>query len=122
MTRLRRSIAPFAMAWMLCVTAGQVVPPLVYWDTSADALLECTCAHGDHAMCPMHHRPVPGHCQMRGAADPAVNLLAAITIGVSTAPATTSVVVAGHVPTAMPVGDLPPSMRPSPPDPPPPRA
>src|SRR3954471_16754958 len=70
MTRLRRALAPLAAIWLVCqlgaaglvpgaLSAGGGPAPL-----SAGAGQEraagCTCGHGAHAMCPMHHHKPSG--------------------------------------------------------------
>ena len=67
MSRLRRFIAPFTAVWLVLQIAG-VAAESVTWAVSGDAI-ECTCGHGDHAICPMHHHPTlrPGRCAVRAA-------------------------------------------------------
>jgi len=125
MAWLRRALAPIAAMWLLCQSAALVGVPAFFWDTSIEAL-ECTCAHGDHAMCPMHHKPAPGknRCFMRGAGDDAgTAVLDTMLTGIGVmpgpvrfigAPASTPIVFAFDA-TANTFGS-------SPPDPPPPRA
>ena len=69
MTRLRSALAPIAATWLICKTSMFVATPAVF--SAAVALLECTCSHGDHATCPMHHKAAPGSkiCLMRSAND-----------------------------------------------------
>jgi hypothetical protein len=64
MSYLRRLIGPFTAVWLL-VHIGGVAVESAAWAVADD--LECTCAHGDHAICPMHHRPAlrHGRCAMR---------------------------------------------------------
>ena len=123
MTRLRRALGRFAVAWLLCQSATLAILPAAVW-ASAEDPLECTCAHGNHTICPMHHKPAPGsrQCQMRSThhGDPALlsSLFSAIGLVPPSAPATVSergsLVV--H-PDATGV-----ILRPAAPDPPPPRA
>ena len=54
MVRIRRALGRVAVAWCLCQIAGMTVAPTILLAWGAEAL-ECTCAHGDHALCPMHH-------------------------------------------------------------------
>jgi hypothetical protein len=96
----------------------------VFWVSSAEDLLECTCTHGDHAICPMHHKPAPGSklCLMGSADDSGTAVLSSIFGAVGLVPVPT--------PVAVPLSDHPivlldittTSLRPAPPDPPPPRA
>ena len=84
MARLRsvlRLLATVCMCWQV---AGLAASQAALWiDASRDSAVECTCAHGDHSNCPMHHS-VPAQarsksdCSCRGTTDPAVAVLAAI--------------------------------------------
>jgi hypothetical protein len=88
-------------------------------------MLECKCSHGDHAVCPMHHKPAPDakRCLMRSAQDGSgIAVLGSLFGGVglmpdnvtSSAPAVTQAVVLPAVVTR--------ALGSDPPDPPPPRA
>jgi hypothetical protein len=80
MSQLRRFIAPFTAVWLLVQVAG-VAAESVTWAV-ADAAMECTCAHGDHAICPMHHRvPVRhGRCAMRADQTPDLAVVSSLLI------------------------------------------
>ena len=54
MARIRRALGRIAVAWCLSQLAGMTIAPTILLAWGADAL-ECTCDHGDHALCPMHH-------------------------------------------------------------------
>ncbi len=54
MARIRRALGRIAIAWCLCQLAGLTAAPAILLALGADAL-ECSCVHGDHALCPMHH-------------------------------------------------------------------
>ena len=113
-----------AAAWIVCQAVGLVTTPGVVWASTAEMLLECTCSHGDHAVCPMHHEPAPGskRCQMRSAQDSNTAVLGSLFGGVGLtpvpstmgAPAPTAAVHLTEVTTK--------SLGSDPPDPPPPRA
>jgi hypothetical protein len=71
MARLRRAIGPLAGAWMLCQIAALTFVPV----TLGLYRVECTCALGAEAMCPMHRHPMRDQetpsaprCHMRNAA------------------------------------------------------
>ena len=76
MTFFRRALGRVTLACLLSQLATSVVVPAVIL-ASESGLLECTCSHGDHAMCPMHHRS-SSRCAMRGAPDLAVVVVPAL--------------------------------------------
>ena len=84
MTRLRsvlRLLAIVCVCWQVVGLAAS--PAVLCVDVSRDSAVECTCAHGDHGMCPMHHSAPAqprskSDCSCRGTTDPAVAVLAAI--------------------------------------------
>jgi hypothetical protein len=126
MTHLRRALAPLAAIWLTCQIGTVALVPLALWVPAADPhAAECTCGHGDGAMCPMHHKPIGGSapCAMQAAN------------GSGTAVLTTLVGTAGLIPertVAIRPGILSEQFRPAdaalvgeravPPDPPPPRS
>src|SRR5262245_26864230 len=69
MTGVRHARALLTSLWLVMQTALLVSPSIALL-TAHEETTECTCAHGDHAICPMHHRPAPGSriCLM-GSAD-----------------------------------------------------
>jgi hypothetical protein len=76
MARLRRAIGPLAGMWMLCQIAALTVVPV----TLGLYQVECTCALGADAACPMHHHPMRDQetpsaqrCHMRNAATGAAS-------------------------------------------------
>src|SRR5919201_4624047 len=76
MARLRRILGPVVTTWLLCHVAGLTVAPASFLFTAATDPIECTCANGDHTICPMHHRPASGtRCSIRGASDSGTALL-----------------------------------------------
>ena len=123
MTRLRRFLGPIAAAWLTCQTSILLGVPVVFWAASAEELLECTCTHGDHAMCPMHHKPARGStiCLMRGATDNGAAVLSSLVGAAGVLPAT-SFVSPAAIPDVIPAKLTTILVRPAPPEPPPPRA
>jgi hypothetical protein len=75
----RRVVGRVALASLLiqALTLAAVPAALL---AHVESALECTCSHGDHAFCPMHHpRPVShGRCAMRGTPDAAAVLVQAL--------------------------------------------
>jgi hypothetical protein len=124
MTRLRRALAPIAAVWIACQLAGLAAAPAVVWVSTAEMLVECTCSHGDHAVCPMHHKPAPdsNRCQMRSAQDNQTATLGSLFGGVGVAPVLVNT--GALVPAAAVVlADVTTrSLGSNPPDPPPPRS
>jgi hypothetical protein len=123
MTRVRRVLGRVAVAWLFCQAATLVAAPIGFWVGSAEELLECTCAHGDHAICPMHHKPAPGPkvCLMQSAdTGPAVLSSLFGAVGVVPGPVEVFVPPSEHIISQIEVHAT--SLGPAPPDPPPPRA
>jgi hypothetical protein len=124
MTLLRGAIGRVGIVWLLCQVATLTMAPTILWLGSSVELLECTCAHGDHAICPMHHRAAPGSklCVMGSAQSSGAAVLTSLFGGVGPVP-TRAVAVPPEprrviaIPEATAA-----SLRPAPPDPPPPRA
>jgi hypothetical protein len=126
MALLRRLLAPLTAVWLLGHMATAALVPVTLSIVLSDPHgEECTCGHGDGAMCPMHHRPsrLPSDCAMRSGDASQVAILTVFAgdaglvpeSGRSIGPATWS---AGVRPVnARLIGE-----RPVPPDPPPPRA
>jgi len=124
MTRLRRTLGRIAVTWLLCQVSTMTLAPIVMWFGSGEALLECTCTHGDHAICPMHHKPVPGSkiCLMGSADNDSTGVLTSVFGGVGLAPAPTPAAVPpGPLLAVLALDTTAHSLRPAPPDPPPPR-
>ena len=124
MSRLRLSLGPIAAAWLTCQTSILLVAPAVLWGVSAEELLECTCTHGEHAMCPMHHTPAPGStiCLMRGATDNGAAVLSSLVGAAGVLPATGFVSTPATIPVVIPAKLTTILIRPAPPETPPPRA
>jgi len=60
MKRLRRALGPIVAVWLSCHLGQLGIAPVVFWTDHGDGVVECTCAHGEHAVCPMHHKSKPG--------------------------------------------------------------
>ena len=123
MIRLRRILSRIAVAWLVCHATTLTLGPMHLWLGSGDAIMECTCAHGDHAICPMHHKPAPGSrlCVVGSPGDDGMVVRVSLFSGIGLLPALT----AAARPEAQPAFALAEhstlSLRPAPPDPPPPR-
>jgi hypothetical protein len=123
MRRVRRRLGQVAVIWLLCQVATLALAPTALWPRSVGTL-ECLCTHGEHAMCPMHHKPAPGSklCLMRSADDDGTAVLTSLfgTVGLVPAPAPAArpdprrVIVVADITTGL--------LQPASPDPPPPRA
>ena len=122
MTRLRSALGRIAIVWLLGHTAPFGVAPAIALMGSGDALVECTCAHGDHAVCPMHHKPSPDRatCVMTGVGDDDLAVFSWL-LTAGPLPAATAAFVPDPGETARPITRRTASLRPAPPDPPPPR-
>lgn len=121
MRRVRRRLGQVAVIWLLCQVTTLALAPTVLWARSA--ALECQCTHGEHAMCPMHHRPAPGSrlCLMRSADDDGAAVLTSLFGAVGLVPVFTPAP-QPDVQRATVVADLTTHLlQPSSPDPPPPR-
>jgi len=122
--RSRRLLAVIASAWLVVQAGALAAVPAVFWDTTAEDLLACTCGDGNHAICPMHHRPSsrPARCALTGTQDTDVTILGSLLHGVAVMPVPTSAAtdpMPERLAAALPVSAD--SPRPAPPDPPPPR-
>ena len=118
MARLRRVLGPLVAVWLLCQSGAMAAA----WIPAFD---DCTCPHSDGATCPMHHgssSTTKKTCSMRAVDDPgSLTLVSLLTPSAPveasflhvTQPATRCTTIADRSFT---------SLRPVPPDPPPPRA
>jgi hypothetical protein len=124
MALLRRVLPGVAFAWLLCQSATLALAPASLWPGSADELLECTCGHGEHAVCPMHHKPAPGStiCLMGRAHDNTTAVLTSLFAGAGPLPAPPAPSAPDARPAIVIAEDTTRSLRQAPPDPPPPRA
>ena len=124
MTRLRRALGRIAVACLLYQVTALTLASATVWVGAADELLECTCTHGDHAICPMHHRPAPGakRCLMQSSDDSGTTGLISMftAVGLVPVPAPTDAPPANA--RIVRIERWSPPLRPAPPDPPPPRA
>jgi hypothetical protein len=121
MTGLRHARALLTSLWLVMQTAPLISPSIVLL-TAHEETTECTCAHGDHAICPMHHRPAPGSriCLM-GSADNTLATLGSLFQAAALMPSVTSAPVPATTSIALinPASTI--TFRPVSPDPPPPR-
>jgi hypothetical protein len=124
MPHLRRALGPIAAAWLFVQLGLMLVPAFVFSAGTADARLECTCAHGDHTICAMHHKAASAAtvCLMRSAHNSGAVLIRSVYtfVAVLAAP-TQSITPPPDVPVVHTIS-TPSSRRSAPPDPPPPRA
>jgi hypothetical protein len=122
MARMRAVMTRFVFAWLLCHAMTLTVTPTVVL-LNGVATVECSCAHGDHGFCPMHHKPVPGSelCLMQSADDSRVATFSWL-LNAGLVPPRTATVVPERQQVAAPVDCTTASLQPAPPDPPPPRA
>ena len=123
MSRMRRAISRIAVTWLLGHMATLTLAPTVMWVGSPAALLECKCTHGGHAICPMHHKPAPGSklCLMGSADDGDTAVLTSLFGGVGLLPVSTPAVRPESQRAVVLAEPTTHSLRPAPPDPPPPR-
>ena len=124
MPHLRRTLGPIAAIWLSAQLGLALVPALVFSAVPTQARLECTCAHGDHSVCPMHHKAAAGvaACLMRSAENSGTAMVRSIFtfVAVLATPAQSFVPQADT--SVQPAIASTSSRRPAPPDPPPPRA
>jgi hypothetical protein len=59
MAGIRHARALLTSLWLV-VQAILLISPSIELLAAHEQIAECTCAHGEHAICPMHHRPAPG--------------------------------------------------------------
>jgi hypothetical protein len=127
MTRLRRALAPLAAIWLVCqLGAIALVPAALAASAGQERAAGCTCGHGTHAMCPMHHhkpsRP-DRSCSMQPVNSTPTAVLSALVGLPGFIPGFTSSLIAPDASTHIGKADVDdPGRRPVPPDPPPPRA
>jgi hypothetical protein len=126
MRGVRRAVLPMAIVWLafqVGLVASAPVSLLLHPLTGQTHDAECTCIHGQHAICPMHHRSMPatGGCVMQGAA-PISGVPGSLQhAGIVVSPA--SLLIQPETPPAdRSIDRLWVSLRPVPPDPPPPLA
>jgi hypothetical protein len=119
MVRVRRLIGPIAALWLILQVAGTSVVSIeaITLDES-----ECTCLHGEHAMCPMHHKLPAGRCAMRPSADTGAAVLASVLIAPALMPAVSCSSPSLQATRVAPLDNARLALTPTHPDPPPPRA
>jgi hypothetical protein len=120
MTRLRRALGPIAAVWLACQAATLTIVPAQL----GASLAECACTHGAEATCPMHHGAAVTSrvCVLQSLTASGAAMVNALFSLVGLEPVRSLATV--RVPAVSPVA-VECSMatdRPSPPDPPPPRA
>jgi hypothetical protein len=120
MTCPRRVLGPMALVWLV-FQAATLAAVLVLLDTS---LAECVCTHGADATCPMHHTTAAGSkvCVMQSATTSVPSTLNALFSVAGLVPAPSQAIVPVPIARAVLFERLMLTQRPSPPDPPPPRA
>lgn len=123
MASLRRALRRIAVTWLLCQASTLALAPTVLGFGLAEELLECTCAHGDHAVCPMHHEAAPGPklCVMGGAGGDSTAAMTSLFGGTGLLPARQPAPAPDPEPAIALAEISARSLRPAPPDPPPPR-
>jgi len=123
MTHVRRAIGSIAIAWLLFQGATLALVPVALWSGVDASAMECTCSHGDHAICPMHHKPAPGSklCLLGNGSDDGVPVLTWLSV-VAPLPARLQAATPEPQPFHRSLDAPAPSLRPARPDPPPPRA
>lgn len=122
MARMRPLLTRFAFVWLLCHATTLTVTPTIL-PFGGGAMLECNCVHGDHAICPMHHKPVQGSelCLMQSAEDGRVATFSwLLNLGLLPGPTATIAPECRQIRAHIDLTTA--TLQPSPPDPPPPRA
>jgi hypothetical protein len=120
MTRARRVLGPIAAVWLLCQAVTLTLVPALL----EASLAECLCTNGADASCPMHHRTTPSSkvCVMQSLTTSAPATLNALLSVVGLVPdrSLTTALALRASPVLIECSMT--TERPSPPDPPPPRA
>jgi hypothetical protein len=125
MASCRRAVGRIAITWLLCQATTLTLVPAVFWSVFAeDHLLECTCTHGDHAICPMHHKPTPGskRCALASLDDSQTAAVGSLLVGVGPVPTAARIVAPVSEYRFRLIELTTVSLVPTPPDSPPPRA
>jgi len=102
MISIRRARVVLAACWLVMQSALLISPSVVLL-AHEETAAECTCAHGDHAICPMHHRSSPGsRICLIGSADDTLATLGSLFGAAGLIPAMT----AAPAPAAIPVASI----------------
>jgi hypothetical protein len=119
----RRILSRIAVAWLVCHATTLTLGPMHLWLGSGDVIMECKCAHGDHAMCPMHHKPAPGSklCVVGSPSDDGMVVRVSLFSDIGLLPELTFTIRPEAQRVLALVEHSSTSLRPPPPDPPPPR-
>jgi len=100
MFNIRRARVVLAACWLVMQSALLIAPSIVLL-AHEETATECTCAHGEHAICPMHHRSVPGsRICLIGSADHTLGTLGSLFQAAGLIPAMTSAAAPPAVPVA----------------------
>jgi len=124
MVFVRPLLGRIALSWVLAHVGAILLSPVAVLLATAEAQPECTCAHGDHAICPMHHAPKPGSrtCIVQASGTGDVAALSSLFAGVAMPVSQASTPPLEPVTVGHSAGLAATTQRPVPPDPPPPRA
>lgn len=124
MRRIREALVLLTALWLVMQAALLISPSIVPLAAAhEETAAECTCSHGEHAICPMHHRPAPGtRICLIGSADDTLATLGSLFQASGLMPAITSAPVPAAITTTSIDSTSTMTFRSVPPDPPPPRA
>lgn len=123
MTRVREALVLLTALWLVMQAALLISPSIVLLAAAhEETAAQCTCSHGEHAICPMHHRPVPGtRICLIGSADDTLATLGSLFQAAGLMPSITSAAAPAPIPTASIDSTSTITFRSVPPDSPPPR-
>src|SRR5262245_28077787 len=121
---IRRARVCLTALWLVMQVALLMSPSMVLLAAAHEqTAAECTCTHGEHAICPMHHRPAPGtRICLIGSTDDALATLGSLFQAAGLMPPIASAIAPAAIPTASVDVTVAIPFRFVPPDPPPPRA
>jgi len=124
MLSIRRARVLLTAFWLVMQAALLISPSVVLLAAAhEETAAECTCAQGDHAICPMHHRPATGtRICLIGSADDALATLGSLFQAAGLMPSIAPASQPAAIPTASIDSPSTMTFRSVPPDPPPPRA
>jgi len=124
MIRFRRALVPVAAVWLACQAATLTLGSAALWIAEANVPdLECTCA-GDHGICPMHHKSKDGVkvCLLQSTDNSETAVLTSLLGHLGLVNTPVQVFIPVPVVAIVPIDPTAGTLRPAPPDPPPPRA